>query len=73
MDIEGGEFEVIESLQPKHFSLFQNIILEYHNSSERHYRTLETKLRENGFSVQIFPSHFDKTMGFIFAANKRLR
>jgi hypothetical protein len=29
-------------------------------------------LREHGFSVQVFPSRFDKKLGFIFALNKRL-
>ncbi len=71
MDIEGGEFEVIKSLSPADFLLFRNVILEYHNGNGRDYRALELILREHGFGVQIFPSKFDKTMGFIFARNKR--
>ncbi len=35
-------------------------------------KELEEKLRANGFGVQVFPSNFDKTMGFIFANNKRI-
>jgi hypothetical protein len=32
---------------------------------------IEKKLRENGFGVEIFPSQFDKTMGFLWAKNKK--
>ncbi|MFA7653725.1 MAG: FkbM family methyltransferase [Candidatus Magasanikbacteria bacterium] len=70
MDIEGGEFEVFESLMSEDYLLFQSIILEYHNNID-HYQIIENKLRVNGFGVQVFPSKFDKTMGFIFASNKR--
>ena len=47
------------------------MILEYHKGNE--YKVLAEKLRENGFGVQVFPSHFDKTMGFIWANNKRIK
>ena len=73
MDIEGAEFEIFESLAPEDYLLFKNVILEYHNNKIRNFRTIETLLRENGFGVQVFPSKFDKHMGFIFAKNKRLK
>lgn len=69
MDIEGGEKEVFSGMSPSDFMMVNCIILEYHNNSER--TRIEARLRENGFGVQIFPSHFDKTMGFLFANNKR--
>lgn len=71
MDIEGGEYEVLESLGKKEFGIINAMIMEYHDLNDRKHRTLETILRENCFGVQIFPSKFDKTMGFIFARNKR--
>jgi FkbM family methyltransferase len=70
MDIEGGEYELIDSLTVEDFSRISAVILEYHNV-EHNSRVIEEKLRESGFGVQIFPSKFDKTMGFIFAVNKR--
>jgi len=69
MDIEGGEKEIFSGMSPADFKVVNFVILEYHNNSER--MQIEAKLRENGFGVQIFPSHFDKTMGFLFANNKR--
>jgi len=71
MDIEGGEYPVVESLKAADFGKIQNIILEYHNSREQNYRTIENQLRANGFSVSIFPSKFDPKLGFLLARNKR--
>ena len=73
MDIEGSEFSIIESWDNDEFALVKNVILEYHNKHKDDYKQLENKFRENGFSVRVFPSQFDKTMGFIFARNKRLK
>jgi FkbM family methyltransferase len=72
MDIEGGEYEVFDSIFEAELAVVNYIILEYHNGREKS-KEIEAKLRENGFSVQIFPSKFDKTMGFIFAHNKRFK
>ncbi|KKU26292.1 MAG: FkbM family methyltransferase [Candidatus Magasanikbacteria bacterium GW2011_GWA2_46_17] len=73
MDIEGAEYEVIESLTPKDLAKIGSLILEYHNNANNNYKNIEQTLRQNGFSVQIFPSKFDKTMGFIFALNKSIK
>jgi FkbM family methyltransferase len=78
MDIEGGEYEVFDSMSEKDFAVVNYVILEYHSISNKlvsrlSYKQIEEKLRENGFAVQVFPSHFDKTMGFIFANNKRAK
>lgn len=72
MDIEGGEYEVFSACTTYEFMKISAIIMEYHNFADRHYREIEAQLRENGFGVQIFPSKFDKKMGFIFAKNKRV-
>ena len=69
MDIEGGEYELFEGLSEDELSVVNFVILEYHMGKE--YKQIEEKLRANGFGVQVFPSHFDKTMGFIWANNKR--
>lgn len=71
MDIEGAEFEIIENMNKDDFALIKNIIFEYHNSVKNNHKKLEKILRERGFSVQIFPSKFDKKLGFIFAQNKK--
>lgn len=72
LDIEGAEFPIIESWGENEFALVKNVILEYHNKGKKDHQEIENKFRANGFGVQIFPSQFDKTMGIIFARNKRL-
>lgn len=71
MDIEGGEYEVFDGTTPNDLSHIKALIMEYHAGDGRTYKDIELKLRENGFGVQIFPSKFDKTMGFLWAVNKR--
>ncbi len=73
MDIEGWEYMIFKNLDSKVLSKISAIIMEYHNNRENNYREIAIFLRENGFGVQIFPSKFDKTLGFLFANNKRLR
>lgn len=68
LDIEGGEHEVFESLEKEELERLHCIIMEYHD----YHGDIEMKLRENGFGVRIFPSRFDKKMGFLFALNKRI-
>jgi FkbM family methyltransferase len=70
MDIEGAEGEVLESLSAEDFKRVEYFIFEYHEKVISR-KQLENILRVNGFGVEIFPSKFDKTMGFIFARNKR--
>ena len=72
MDIEGGEGEVLKSLSPDDFAQIAHVIMEYHEKIISR-KIMENILRENGFGVEIFPSKFDKTMGFIFARNKRFK
>jgi len=71
MDIEGGEYEVFDGLSADDLNMVNFVILEYHYGKE--YKKIEDKLRENGFGVQVFPSKFEKTMGFLFAKNKRFK
>jgi len=71
MDIEGGERELLAAWGESEFSLLKAIILEYHNRRKDDHKKLERILRRAGFGVVVFPSRFDKKMGFIFAVNKR--
>lgn len=71
LDVEGGEYEVLEGASEGDLSRIKSIIMEYHDSRFHKHASLEEKLREHGFGVQTFPSKFDKTMGFLWAVNKR--
>ncbi len=71
IDIEGGEYAVFKSLRSEDFAYLNAIIMEYHNQDQQTFHPIEQQLREQGFGVQIFPSKFDKQMGFLFARNKR--
>ncbi len=71
MDIEGGEYEVFANLTEENFASFKAVLMEYHDLPGQKHQKIEQTLREHGFGVQVFPSHFDKTMGFIWATNKR--
>lgn len=70
MDIEGGEYELLDGWRVVDLAKVKSIVLEYHQIPDRRHRELEEKLRTLGFSVQIFPSRFDKNLGFILARNK---
>ncbi len=71
MDIEGGEYEVFANLDDEDFSKTKAIVMEYHDLPKHKHQEIEVKVREHGFGIQIFPSKFDKTMGFLWATNKR--
>ncbi|MBP7992648.1 MAG: FkbM family methyltransferase [Candidatus Magasanikbacteria bacterium] len=71
MDIEGGEYEIFPHLTAADFAHIQAIIMEYHDLKDHKHQEIEQVLREHGFGVQTFPSKFEKTMGFLWAVNKR--
>lgn len=71
MDIEGGEYEVFLSATTEDLAAVQTLIMEYHDLPDEKHGVIEQILRENGFGVQTFPSKFDKTMGFLWATNKK--
>jgi FkbM family methyltransferase len=70
MDIEGGEYEVMENLAMDDWRKLENILLEYHDLPERNHKDLADLIRRNGFSLEIFPSHYDKKLGYMLARNK---
>jgi FkbM family methyltransferase len=67
MDIEGGEYKIIENLSENEYDKIDYIFLEVHDD----YKLIENILRPAGFSIQVFPCHFDKHLKFILARNKR--
>ncbi len=71
LDIEEGEYEAFESITADNLQKIGAIIMEYHLRGGRKLEKIEIKLRESKFGVQVFPSRFDKTMGFLFAKSKR--
>lgn len=73
MDIEGGEYGVFSALTPDDFACIGALIMEYHDQRNQTHKDIEQQLREHGFGVQIFPSKFDKKMGFLWAVNKARR
>ncbi len=73
MDIEGAENHIISAWPKKVFKKISSMIFEYHDFKKNQHRNLEEIMRKNGFSVQTYPSKFDKNMGFILAINKKVR
>ncbi len=73
MDIEGGEYEIIDTVDEDVWSKIRLVVMEYHTISGRKVSELERGLRERGFGVQTFPSRFDTSMGFFLARNKRFK
>lgn len=70
MDIEGAEYEVLENLAKEDWRKFENILLEYHDLPDKNHQQLAELIRRNGFSLEIFPSHYDKKLGYMLARNK---
>ena len=70
MDIEGAEYEVLENLDKANWRQLENILLEYHDLPEKNHKELAELIRSNGFSLEIFPSHYDKNLGYMLARNK---
>lgn len=76
IDIEGGEYSVLTHLPTALRMQIEHIFLEYHTDSTKdnaNHEYLSNLMREHGFSVEHFPSKFDKKLGFLFARNKRLK
>ena len=71
LDVEGAEGEILRGLTKDDWARTRAVILEYHEKTGGAKKEMEGILRENGFGVRIFPSKFDKNLGFIFANNKR--
>lgn len=69
IDIETGEYPLIESLEKSDFSKVENILIEYHLIAGRSYRDVENikyKLINAGYSIEVKDMH--SIGGFIFAS-----
>lgn len=73
MDIEGGEYEVLENLDKDDWRKLDNILLEYHDLPDKNHAQLAELIRQHGFSLEIFPSHYDKKLGYMLARNKNFK
>lgn len=73
MDIEGAEYEVLENFVKEDWRKIENILLEYHDLPEKNHKDLAELIRRNGFSLEIFPSHYDKKLGYMLARNKIIK
>lgn len=70
MDIEGAEYEIIESLKPSTLKLIHNIVVEYHEFENKTRFVLENIIRKHGFSVEHFPNNYDKRFGLLLCRNR---
>lgn len=70
MDIEGSEYEVLNSLQSADWIKIPAIFLEYHDWIQYHHTQLEKILQQNGFRTKIRVSKYDKNLGYIWAEKK---
>lgn len=76
LDIEWGEYSVLTHLPNILRMQIEHIFLEYHTDTSKdntNHEYLSNLMREHGFSVEHFPSKFDKKLGFLLARNKRMK
>jgi len=71
MDIEGAEFEIMETLKHENIKAIQTMVIEYHESEKNKRSDLENVIRSHGFSIEHFPNHFDKRFGLLVCRNKK--
>jgi FkbM family methyltransferase len=70
MDCEGAEFQILENAGPAVFEV-PEFFLEYHEYGPTMKATnLKVLFEQQGFSVKLTPSKFDKRMGFLWARKK---
>ena len=60
MDIEGAEYEVIESTSLSTLRKFRQMQIDFHKIDNRNYKSIKNKLEEAGFDCQV---HFVGTQG----------
>lgn len=68
MDIEGAEFSILLHATDSVFSQCPAFFLEYHEySPSMRAVDLELLFKKKGYSIQRFPSKYDRRMGFLWA------
>jgi FkbM family methyltransferase len=68
MDIEGAEYEVLNSLSQNDWDKINSVVLEYHDYLKFSHEALENILKQNNFKVKTTKSKFAPNLGFIFAS-----
>lgn len=72
IDIEGAEYNIIKSFDKSIFKTIQYIALEYHEFGNKRRADLENIIRQNGFSVEHFPNHYNHRFGLLVCRNRSL-
>lgn len=68
MDIEGAEFQIFETTPPEVLQKIGTLFMEYHQyGPSMQADSLQKIFEKAGFTVQKFPSKYDKRMGFLWA------
>lgn len=71
MDCEGSEFQIFENAPDLVFEAVPVFFLEYHEfTDEMRVANLKSLFDSKGFKVKIYPSRYDKRMGFLLAERK---
>jgi FkbM family methyltransferase len=70
MDIEGAEFEVLESMEESDFAKIANFYVEYHEyANDKRGSDLMRLLAMNNYRVERRVSNYDNKMGYLVARN----
>lgn len=73
MDCEGSEFQIFETAPDAVFEAVPLFFLEYHEFTDAmRVANLKALFESKGFKVKIFPSRYDKRMGFLLAGKNLL-
>ncbi|HSD85417.1 MAG TPA: FkbM family methyltransferase [Anaerolineae bacterium] len=68
MDIEGGEYAILQGIDASLLKRVQRIALEYHdNTSDGRHDELVRLLQRNGFQVQVRPNPVHDYLGYLYA------
>jgi hypothetical protein len=59
-DIEGGEYELIESLTDEHMNMIEKFIIEFHGNSNGELIPIVDKLTKFGFECELFTLHMTR-------------
>jgi FkbM family methyltransferase len=71
LDVEGAEFNLLPAWTDKIWNKINYIALEYHETNHNKREELEDLIRSHGFSLEHFPSPFDKRFGLLIGRNKK--
>lgn len=67
IDAEGSEFSILLSTPIEILNKINAIYLEYHEFGKHKHQELSNFLINQRYKIQVYPAHYDKRMGTIFA------